>query len=173
MELDMKVTGRMIFKMALVLRHGQMAPAIKVNTKKAKSMVRASTSGTTVHATMATGMRIKSTVMVSTSGLMVVVIRVSGRITTCMARVSIPGRMVVCMMASTKTTESMDSELTHGLMEDSTSVTGQMASNTEREGINRVIMLRERESGKMERDLNGLMNEEFTMMIDQIIFLSH
>ena len=54
----------------------------------------------------------------------------------------------------------MGLELTHGRMEDSTLVNGRMENNMATDVTDNQMDKKEKEYGKMERELNGMMNEQ-------------
>ena len=94
----------MIYKKAQVKKLGKMAPVTKANTVKARSMVKATTSGVMVVYTKVTGMAIKSKVTVLIDGPMEENSLGNGQKTKCMGKAPTLGQMVVAMKACTKMT---------------------------------------------------------------------
>jgi hypothetical protein len=156
MEQNMKETGRMIFKMAMVLKAGQMAASMKENTRKGWNMARENIFGTIYQCTMACGLRTKSMEEVLMSGLMVVDMKEIGKTIICMGEGSIHGKMEGDMKVSIKMIENMAMAHIHGLMEDNMLENGLMGSNMVRVNIDKQMARRKEESGRTERERTGL-----------------
>ena len=119
-------------------------------------MAEVGTCGMTAACTRVYGTKTKSMAEASMSGLMAGGTKESGKTTTCTEEECTPGRMVESMMGSTRMIGSMAMGYTHGLMGGSTRGSGATGSNMEMASIDRLEELRGKESGKMEREYNGL-----------------
>ena len=120
-------------------------------------MVKGNMCGTTARAMMDTGLRTRSMGMESTYGLMEEGTMESGKTTTCMARVYTLGRMAEGMKESTSTIASMAMAFILGPMAGSILANGRTESNTEKGDIGKLMARRERVSGRMAKDSNGVM----------------
>ena len=96
-------------------------------------------------------------VKVITNGLMEESTKAHGRVTRCMDMVCFFGLMEGVTKENTMRTKSMDKEPSSGPMEESTLVDGLLGHKTERDIMWEAMVKTGKVSGKMEKELNGMM----------------
>ena len=79
----------------------------------------------------------------------------SGKIITCMVKEFTPGKMAESMKETTSMIGSMDLVSILGRMEGSILANGKMASNMEKVPIDKQQDKKRKDTGKMEKELNG------------------
>lgn len=107
-----------------VLKHGQMAHAMKETTNMERNMERVPLSGLTPQCLLVNSTTITFTEKVFTCGVMVVNMKVSGKIIKCTAKAVSPGLMVACTLGSTWTIRKTVMENSAGQTVEATKGTG-------------------------------------------------
>lgn len=158
MVLDMKDIGKMIYSMVMVKRSGQITHVMRVNTLRVRNMVKERMYGQMGHSMLVIGSKIGLRDMEHIHGLMEDNILGHGKIIICMDMVSTLGRMDVAMKGSMRWIRNMALVCINGLMDVDMRVIGLMGSNMDRGNIYYLMEVLRLDCGKVERELNGLMN---------------
>ena len=128
-DLDMKVTGKMIFKKVKELKLGQMALLIQVPIKKVKKMVLVNFYGQIKVPMKVSFSIIKQKEKDFIYGMMEDITEVIGKKVKCMAQVLIIGLMAVSMRGNTQMIKNKEKVHLFGLMDANILENGLMGSN--------------------------------------------
>lgn len=163
---DMKGNGLRINSMVRVRKSGQIMPATRATTGRARSTDTASSCGLTGQPTL---VLLWTTILKEqecTLGRTAVNLMVSGATTRCTAAECLRGTMADVMRASTSTIRSMETASSPGQMVVSTRASGKMESSTVSALTTQAKARSRRASGQTESASNGLkMINEFVFMV--------
>ena len=151
----MSETGKRTNNMDTALRHGQMLPSTKVTTSMERSTVSEPLSGLMALPTSENFIITTFTAREFTHGQTTESTRVNGALIKCMEKGLLPGLITVSTSESTPKIRRRATENSSGQMAGAIGVNGLMVSNTEKEHTLPVKALKNTESGKKEKELDG------------------
>jgi hypothetical protein len=155
MALGMKASGRRINSMAMGKRLGQIMPAMREITKRARKMALACLCGLMAQLTKVSLSTTIYTGRAYTHGPIADSTMASGLVIKCTAGVSSPGMMGANTMESIMMIKNRDSGFSHGPITESMKASGKMESSMEWGFTSRRRATCGRESGKMENVCAG------------------
>ena len=150
-----KDTGKMIYNMALVWRHGLTRVNMRAIIRMERSMGMGRIHGVMGQCMWVNGSTTKLTAKADTHGSMEGVTMEAGRTTTCTASESTRGQMDANTRANTTWTRSMGMASIIGQMEGGMRDIGRMESSMEKGSISCPMVSLRSAYGKMERESDG------------------
>jgi len=162
--LFMKAFGRMTSNMEKALRFGGTTKSLKDNLREERRMDKAPITGKTDPFTKANGKTIKSKEKEYTPGKMAGNMKENGKKTTCMVMEFTRGKTAESTKANIRMIKSMAKAHISGLMVVSIKENGMMVNSIIVVDIPIKMASHMKESGKMEKELNGLMKIKIKLL---------